>query len=76
MKTTRDMSKSTQKENLGLAAIGRCGCWEVAIDETNSGAQKWFSQIEGQHIYLNFEVRSPRIIDEMLEFLAPRFEGR
>lgn len=59
------------KESLGLTAIGSAGCWEVAIDETTSGTtQKWFAQIEGPSVYLYFAVQSPRVIDEMLDFLT------
>jgi len=70
MSVARNMAKTREKENLGLTAIGCDGGWEVAIDETTSGAQKWFAQIEGHSIYLSFAVRSPRIIDAMLEFLT------
>jgi len=61
---------SKEVESLGLAAFGRDGCWEVAIDETTSGAHKWFAQIESPSVYLYFTVQSPLVIDEMLSFLT------
>ncbi len=69
MSTTRSAPKP-KAESLGLAAIGSAGGWEVAIDETTSGTQKWFAQIEGPSIYLYFAVESPRVIDKMLNFLS------
>jgi hypothetical protein len=70
MGTTRNMPKNGANERLGLAAIGSDGGWEVAIDETTSGAQKWFAQIEGQSVYLHFAIPSPSVIDKMIEFLT------
>jgi hypothetical protein len=63
-------------ENLGLTAIGSAGGWEVAIDETTSGAQRWFAQIEGPSVYLSFEVQSPSVIDKLIEFLTNQPKGR
>jgi len=56
--------------NLGLAACGRDGDWAIDIDESISGAQKWFLQIEGRSVYLDFPIRSPRVIEKMLDFLT------
>jgi hypothetical protein len=58
--------------DLGLAAIGSHGGWEVAIDETTSGVHNWFMQIEGGAVYLNLSIPSPQIVNEVLDFLAPR----
>src|SRR5882724_6852406 len=57
-------------DSQGLTAIGSAGGWEVAIDETTSGTQRWFAQIEGPSVYLNFEVSSPHVIETILEFLT------
>jgi hypothetical protein len=57
-------------DSLGLTAIGSAGRWEVAIDETTSGTQRWFAQIEGPSIYLYFEVPSPHVIETILDFLT------
>ena len=54
--------------DLGLAAIGSAGGWEIALDE--SSAEKWFAEIEGPSIYLSFEVQSPDVIQQMLEYLT------
>jgi hypothetical protein len=62
--------KRKQEENLGLAAIGSAGGWEVAIDETTSGVEKWFAQIEGPSIYLYFAIPSPHVVGKMLDFLT------
>ena len=56
-------------EGLGLAAIGSSRQWTVAVDETTSGRQKWFMQIESPVIYLYFEIESPSVVAEMLRFL-------
>jgi hypothetical protein len=65
--------KSLNNENLqlGLAAIGAAGGWEIAIDETRAGsAEKWFVEIEGPSVYLTCEVQSPHIIQQMIEYLT------
>ncbi|HVA48986.1 MAG TPA: hypothetical protein VNH11_21670 [Pirellulales bacterium] len=55
---------------LGLTAIGSSGPWEIAVDESTSGPNRWFAQIEGPSIYLRFEIASLEIVEEILEFLA------
>lgn len=66
--------------SVGLVAIGRAGDWEVSVDETTSGADKWFAQIEGPSVYLYFEIASPGVIEEVLRFLdspeAPSIDKR
>src|SRR5438105_4692961 len=64
--------KDNDAESLGLTAIGSADGWEFAIDERTSGAQRWFAQIEGPSVYLYFEVQSPRVISQMLDFLTRR----
>lgn len=72
MATSRNTEKQRDRDNIlvGLAAVGSAGGWEIAIDETTEGDERWFAQIEGPEIYMYFEVPSPRIIHEMLEFMA------
>ena len=53
---------------VGLTAFGRAGDWEVSINETTSGAVKWFAQVEGPSVYLCFEVASPSVIEEWIQF--------
>ncbi len=59
------------RESLGLMANGACGQWEVAIDETISGPDRWFIQIEGPTAYFSFEIPSPEMINAALDFIAP-----
>jgi hypothetical protein len=62
----------TQVENnetLGLLANGSAGPWDVAIDETTSGVERWFAQIEGPTVCFYFEIVSPDIVKKMLQFL-------
>jgi hypothetical protein len=54
---------------VGLVANGSSGPWDIAIDETISGAAKWFAQVEGPRVYLYFEIPSLNIIDKMIEFI-------
>jgi hypothetical protein len=56
----------------GLVASGTGGEWSVDIDETTSGEQNWFAQIEGPSLYLHFEIVHPRIVSELLSFLSAR----
>src|SRR5687768_16465842 len=70
--TTRRVPRKKDRGNLGLTAIGSDGDWEVAIDETTSGAQQWFAQIEGRSCYLYFPVRSPLLLGEMIQFLMTK----
>jgi hypothetical protein len=71
MATKRNiMKRSDNNESTGLTAIGSAGGWEVAIDETTSGDQRWFAQIEGPSVYLHFEIESPHVINKVLAFLT------
>lgn len=54
---------------IGLLANGSSGPWEIAIDETISGKDRWFAQLEGPSIYVYFEISSPRIIDDVIAYL-------
>src|SRR5437868_6496315 len=56
-------------DNIGLLANGSSGQWEVAIDETTSGPERWFMQIESASICLYFEIASPNTVGSMVEFL-------
>jgi hypothetical protein len=59
-----------EKASVGLLAVGSSGRWEIAIDETTSGPQRWFAQIEGPAVYLYFEISSLEIIDQAIEFVT------
>src|SRR5688572_17469626 len=43
---------------VGLLAYGSAGAWEVSIDESTTGEEKWFAQVEGPSVYLYFAIPS------------------
>ncbi len=57
-------------EDLGLMANGSSGDWEVAVDETTKGPDRWFVQLEGPSVCFSFEVPSPEMIPRALDFLG------
>lgn len=61
---------TSHKESTGLLACGSSGPWAIDIDETTSGTDRWFAQVEGPSIYLYFEIPSPEMVDHVLRFLA------
>lgn len=65
---------TNQEGSIGLMAIGSSGPWEIAIDQTISGPDRWFAQVEGPSVYLYFQIPSLEIIDHAIEFLA--FRGK
>lgn len=69
---TAQTSPEAHHEDIGLMAIGSSGPWEVSVDETISGDERWFAQIEGPSVCVSFEVPSPNIIGEAVRFLAER----
>ena len=69
-KTSR-MISPVDDEPLGLLANGSSGPWEFSVDETISGNERWFAQIEGPSVYISFEIPSPAIVGEAVRFLAP-----
>jgi hypothetical protein len=58
-------------DQCGLLANGSAGPWEVSVDETTSGAERWFAQIEGPTLVLSFEIPSPAIVARAVLFLTP-----
>src|SRR5438552_14912322 len=60
-----------ESEQFGLLANGSSGRWEVAIDGSTSGADRWYAQIEGPSISFYFEIPSPEIVSKMRRFLRP-----
>jgi hypothetical protein len=61
-------------ESFGLLANGSSGAWDVSIDETISGDERWFAQIEGTSICLYFELPSLDMIPKVIRFLTPPAE--
>lgn len=54
---------------IGLTACGQAGEWNVSVDETISGTDQWFMQIEGPSTYLYFEIPSLLVVDQLLKVL-------
>jgi hypothetical protein len=57
------------RTHVGLTAYGRAGGWEVSVNETLSGVERRFLQIEGPSVYLYFEILSTGILEEIARFL-------
>ncbi len=70
-KKPRKIPKSATS-SFGLLANGSAGPWEVAVDESTSGPEKWFAQIDGPSASFYFEIPSLKIISRMAQFLEPR----
>lgn len=71
MATTRKTrpSRQTDAATIGLLANGSAGSWEIAIDETTSGADRWWVQIEGPSAGFYFEIPGLEIVGELIQFL-------
>lgn len=72
MQRNQRRKPETDNECLGLMANGSSGDWEVAIDETTKGPERWFVQLEGPSVHFSFEIPSPKIIAAALDFLGGR----
>lgn len=76
-KDTRSVREAHQG-SFGLLANGSSGPWEIAIDESLSGSDRWFAQIEGPVVSFSFEIPSLNVIGKMVDFLSslmPRNES-
>lgn len=62
--------------DFGLIAAARIGAWSVEIDQTVSGNEQWFAQIEGPAAYFYFEIPSAAAIDEPARLFAERVVGK
>ncbi len=71
-----DPLKNSTPSNLGLVANGTSGSWSIDLDETLSGASKWFLQMTGPSMYLNFEVAGPDVVDLLVHFIESRLARR
>jgi hypothetical protein len=69
--TARLNNKLDKQDDDGfdLVASGTSGQWSVFIDETHTGVERFYAQIEGPSIYCSFEIPSARSIETLLEFL-------
>ncbi len=73
MATTKN-TRAAGRSNIasfGLLANGSSGPWEIAIDETTSGADRFYAQIEGPSVTFYFEIPSVDILGKMARFLVP-----
>ena len=66
----KSLPLAAQKNSAGLLAIGSSGSWEIAIDRTLSGLDRWFAQIEGPSVYLRFEIPALLVIEQAERFFA------
>jgi len=58
--------------NTGLLANGSAGPWDVDIDESLAGVDRWWIQIEGPSASFYFEVSKLAVVGEMADFLRSR----
>jgi hypothetical protein len=65
------MKASTKKatNRFGLVANGSSGAWDISINETIRGKEKWYADIEGPSVYLSFQLVDLDIVDKMIAFL-------
>jgi len=75
---SQDLEQShnqADSQAVGLVANGSAGAWEIAVDETISGAAKWFAQIEGPRVDIYFEIPSPKMIDQTIGFIERHMDA-
>ncbi|HUG92222.1 MAG TPA: hypothetical protein VML55_15380 [Planctomycetaceae bacterium] len=54
----------------GQIALGVSGNWEVAVDETVTGPQRWIAQVDGPDASLTWELESPEVIEKAARLLG------
>jgi hypothetical protein len=67
---SRQLSAEGDKPQIGLLANGSSGGWNVDVDETTSGPDGWFLQIEGPSVYFYFQLHSLQTLVQLLQFLG------
>ncbi len=70
MGATKKSTNGHERDSLGLLANGSSGSWDFSVDETISGKNRWFAQLEGPTITLSFEISSPQLVGEVVDFLG------
>ncbi len=75
MRPVKSQTSEERRSSFGLVANGSAGSWDVALDETLTGPQRWFLQIDGPSCYLYLQVKHPRTIEETLDFLGRCLEA-
>jgi hypothetical protein len=63
-------TKRTEPATFGLLANGSCGGWNIDVDETTSGPDRWFMQIQGPSVVFNFQLPSPTVIERIRHHLG------
>jgi hypothetical protein len=61
-------NKGDKKDGFGLLANGSSRCWDIAVDESVDG-EEWSLEIDGPQIYLVFQLRDLKVLQEALHFL-------
>ena len=70
MRPIKPPASAEKQSAFALVANGSAGSWDVALDEALSGPQRWFFQVDGPACYLYVQIKHPRVIENVLEFLA------
>ena len=70
-----DRSQEVTK-GFGLLAIGSSRGWDVSIDESVGGEQRWYAQIEGPSFSLYFQLLEAGIVRKVIDFLDMRDSDR
>src|SRR2546429_6354439 len=65
-------TRQSRKGSFGLLANGSSGPWEITIDETTAGPDRWYAQIEGPSVTFCFEIPSLDVVGKMIQFLESR----
>lgn len=74
MKADQRPQAASKEKEYGLVATGASGSWQVSVDETADGAQRWFAQLEGPAHYLYFEISHARVMAEILDFFTQHLQ--
>lgn len=69
MKAVKKKTGAGKALSTALVANGSAGAWTIDIDESLSGPQRWFLQIEGPACFLYSEISRPRAVAEISDFL-------
>lgn len=77
MATQKGIAKRTKPTaEFGLAALGVSGPWEISLDQTTAGPPKWSLDIDGPVADVSFDIASPSVVAEAIEFLTNSGDGR
>jgi hypothetical protein len=59
----------TQTNSWALMANGSSGGWTVDVDESFDHENEWSVQIQGPQVYLDFQPRDLKVMEEIADFL-------